>query len=161
MSDNHVRVTFYGHEAFIDFPCSDDEYHRFLHHTKQLASGNKDIPSHYLLTIDDDHRALIAIREVQTAIFVQPDQIDRTDNVIDGRTLLDIDGITLYLRGRDTPITLEISTRESVARMISGLTGHEYSDDPGECVMLTDDHGRTVFFVLAEVQYAVVSASLT
>ncbi|MEE8117970.1 MAG: hypothetical protein V3T39_00285 [Gammaproteobacteria bacterium] len=159
MSNYYIRLTFYGRDRFVDFPCTRDEYRNFFDAAKKLATGGQNVASHFLLSVTADVKALIAIKEVQAVYFMEGEKV-QANNVQNITPILDTQGISLYLKGRQQAIDIQMSGQGPLDDMIAGLTDSDYAEDGNQCVMLADDEGCSIFFVLDEIQYALVSASL-
>lgn len=159
MSSYYVRLTFYGREHFVDFPCTKDEYRDFFAAARKLAEGSREVNGHYLLSVAEDVKALVAIKEVQAVYFLEGEKA-AANNVQNGTKLLDSQGVSLYLKGRSEPLHIASSGGGPLGDMIAGLIDTGYGEEGFDCVMLADDDGNSVFFVLDEVQFAVVSNSL-
>lgn len=121
--------------------------------------NSQPVASHFLLSVTGDVKALIAIKEVQAVYFMEGEKA-QTNNVQNGTTILDMHGISLYLKGRQQAIDIHMSEQGPLDDMIAGLTDSDYTEDGYQCVMLADDEGCSIFFVLDEIQYALVSANL-
>ena len=151
MSNYTIRLTFYGRENFVDFPCTRDEYRNFHNAAKKLAADSHDIASHYLLSVTDDVKALVAIKEVQAIYFMEGEKAQANDS-----RLFSTPGLSINLKGRQQAIEIGTSGQGPLDDMIAGLTGTGYNEAGYQCVMLADDEGCSIFFALDEVQYALV-----
>lgn len=162
--NRRVRITFYGHEEYVDLPADEADYQALLSAAKLLAARRSgEVASHYRLNISDDVAVIITIAEIQALVFTADDskKLD-VGRVVNGTQLLANPGLALYLKGRHEPMVLRNTRAGSgpLDEMLAELTASRYGEADMGCVMLSDEHDNAVFLDLDELQYALVSREL-